>query len=112
MESRLGLRVGKSNSSPLEGSDAFRAQQAESVLRQLARREWWLWFSALFVATRSALGFVLSSVPSLFRHSEHFYEILSDHARWVILCLVLAFYVWILFLQSSVLMQRRQLIGQ
>ena len=112
MESILGLRVGKSNSSPLEGSDAFRAQQAESGLRQLARREWWLWFSALFVATLSALGFVLSSVPSLFRHTEHFYEIRSDQARWGILCLLLVFNVWMLYRQWSFRRQRNQLSGQ
>jgi len=32
-------------------------------LRQLARREWWLWFSALFVATLSALALALSHSP-------------------------------------------------
>jgi len=45
-----------------------------------SRREWWLWFSALFVATLSALALALSSFPSLFRHSEHFYEIRPDQA--------------------------------
>src|SRR5712664_699076 len=112
MESILGLRVGKSNSSPLEGSDAFRAQQAESGLRQIARREWWLWFSALFVATLSALGFVLSSVPSLFRHTEHFYEIRSDQARWGILCLLLVFNGWMLYRQWSFRRQRKHLSAQ
>ncbi len=112
MESILGLRIGKSNSSPLEGSDVFRAQHAESGLRQLARREWWLWFSALFVATFSALAIVLSSFPSLFRHTEHFYEIRSDQARWGILCLLLLFNVWMLYRQWSFRRQRNQLSGQ
>ena len=112
MESILGLRASKPNSSPLEGSDAFRAQQAESGLRQLARREWWLWFSAFFVATLSALAFVLSSFPSLFRHREHFYEIRSDQARWAILCLLLLFNGWMLYRQWSFRRQRKQLSGQ
>jgi diguanylate cyclase (GGDEF)-like protein len=112
MASILGLRDGNSNSSPLEGPDSFRAQQAEFGLRQIARREWWLWFSALFVAALSAVAFVLTFFPSLFRHTEHFYEIRSDQARWGILCLLLLFNVWMLYRQWSFRRQRRQLSGQ
>jgi len=112
MESTLGLRANKSNPSPLEGSEAFRAQQAESALRHLARREWWLWFSACFVGVLSALALALSSVPSLFRHSEHFYEIRPDQARWGILCLLLLFNGWMLYRQWSFRRQRKQSTGQ
>jgi diguanylate cyclase (GGDEF)-like protein len=112
MQSILGIRHGIQNSSPLEGTDSFRAQQADSGLRQVARREWWLWFSSLFVATLSATGFVLSSFPSLFRHNEHFYEIRSDQARWGILCLLLLFNGWMLYRQWSFRRQRKQLSGQ
>src|SRR6202158_1509215 len=112
MESILGLRPSKHISSPLEGSGAFRAQQAESGLRQIARREWWLWFSAFFVATLSAVAFLLSSFPSFFRHSEHFYEIRSDQARWGILSLLLLFNGWMLYRQWSFRRQRKQLCGQ
>jgi len=112
MESILGLRSSKHNSSPLEGADTLRAHQAESSLRKIARREWWLWFSAFFVATLSALAFLLSSFPSFFRHSEHFYEIRSDQARWGILCLLLLFNGWMLYRQWSFRRQRKQLSGQ
>ncbi len=112
MESVLGIHAGKPNSSPLEGSYAFRAQQAESGLRQIARREWWLWFSASFVVTLSALAFLLSSFPSLFRHSEHFYELRSDQARWGILCLLLLFNGWMLYRQWFFRRQRKQLSAQ
>jgi len=112
MESILGLRPSKHNSSPLEGPDTLRAQQAESSLRKIARREWWLWFSAFFVATLSALAFLLSSFPSFFRHSDHFYEIRSDQARWGILCLLLLFNGWMLYRQWSFRRQRKQLSGQ
>ena len=108
----FGIRPGNPKSSPLEGSDVFRAQQAESGLRQIARREWWLWCSQFFVATLSAAAFVLSSFPSLFRHSEHFYEIRSDQARWGILCLLLLFNGWMLYRQWSFRRQRKQLNGQ
>lgn len=109
MQSSLGLRASKPNPSPLEGSEAFRAQQAGSSLRQIARREWWLWLSATFVALFSAVALVLSSFPSLFRHRQHFYEPTSDQARWAILCLLLLFNGWMLYRQWSFRRQRKQL---
>src|SRR6266480_2924125 len=111
MESILGLRPSKHNSSPLEGSGAFRALQAESGLQQIARREWWLWFSAFFVATLSAVAFLLSSFPSFFRHREHFYEIRSDQARWGILSLLLLFNGWMLYRQWFFRRERKHLSG-
>jgi len=111
MRSILGTRHTIQSSSPLEGSDAFRAQQADSSLRQLARREWWLWFSALFVVTLSAVAFVLTSFSSLFRHHEHFYEIRSDQARWGILSLLLLFNGWMLYRQWFFRRERKHLSG-
>src|SRR3989442_10889254 len=112
IQSMLGLRKAKRRSSPLEGLPAFRAQQAETDLHQIARREWWLWVSALFVTTLSALAFLLTSFRSLFLHSNHFYEIRSDQARWGILCLLLLFNGWLLYRQLSFRRQRKQLSGQ
>ena len=111
MRSILGTRHTIQSSSPLEGPDAFRAQQADSELRQIARREWWLWFSAFFVATLSATAFVLSSFSSLFRHHEHFYEIRSDQARWGILSLLLLFNGWMVYRQWFFRRERRHLSG-
>ncbi len=109
MISTLGLRASQAQASPLEGSRTFRAQQAESSLRQLARSEWWLWLSALLVSVLSATAFVLTAIPSYFRHSEHFYEIRSDQARWGILCLVLLFNGWLVYRQWTFRRRRREL---
>ncbi len=110
MELSLGLRASK-QTSPLEGSGTFRAQQAEASLRQLGRREWWLWLSALLVSLLSTTAFVLTAIPSYFRHSEHFYEIRSDQARWGILCLVLLFNGWLVYRQWMFRRRRRELSG-
>jgi diguanylate cyclase (GGDEF)-like protein len=60
----------------------------------------------------SAVAFLLSSFPSFFQHSEHFYEIRSDQARWGILSLLLLFNGWMLYRQWSFRRQRKQLSGQ
>jgi diguanylate cyclase (GGDEF)-like protein len=90
----------------------FRAQLAETSLRQLGRSEWWLWFSALCVTALSATAFLLTSFPSFFKHSEHFYELRSDQARWAILCLLLLFNGWLLYREMTIRRQRRHLSGQ
>ena len=109
MQSLLGVRGGKLDSSPLEGSGVLRAQQAESGLHQIGRGEWWLWFFATLVTVLSAVAFLLSAFPSNFRHSEHFYEIRSDQARWGTLCLLLLFNGWQLYRQRNFRRQRKQL---
>lgn len=109
MESTLGQRASKTQGSPLEGTGTFRAQQAESSLQQLGRTEWWLWLSALLVTVLSATAFVLTAIPSYFRHSEHFYEIRSDQARWGILCLLLLFNGWLVYRQWMFRQRRREL---
>jgi diguanylate cyclase (GGDEF)-like protein len=111
MELTLGLRSSKTQASPLEGSGTFRAQQAVTGLRQLGRSEWWLWLSAFLVSVLSTAAFVLTAIPSYFRHSEHFYEIRSDQARWGILCLVLLFNGWLVYRQWTFRRRRRELSG-
>jgi len=81
----------------------------ETGLQRLGRREWWLWLSALVVTTLSAVAFLLSSFPSLFLHSGHFFEIRSDQARWGILSLLLLFNTWLVYRQWSFRQLRRQL---
>ena len=91
------------------------AQQAAAAPHeqvQLSRREWWLWFSAAVVTTLCSVAFFLTLFSSFFRHSEHFYEIRSDQARWATLCLLLLFNSWLVYRQWSFRRLRRQAGGQ
>ena len=109
MESILGLRDAKLRPLPREGVPADRARRAESDLRQLRRREWWLWLSACFVTTLSAMAFLLSSFTSLFRHNDHFYNLRPDQVRWAVMCLLLLFNGWLIKRQWSFRRQWSQL---
>ncbi|HEX4543613.1 MAG TPA: hypothetical protein VH114_10630, partial [Candidatus Acidoferrum sp.] len=95
-----------SGSSPLEGPANFRAQEVD--LGRLARREWWMWFSALTVTTLSAVGLLLTAFHSFFLRKEHFYELRPEQARWGILCLVLLFNGWMLYRQWGFRRLRKQ----
>jgi len=107
----LGLRGGQLTPSPLEGSGPYRAQYAESDLKQISRREWWLWLSAIFVTLLSAVALVLSSIRSFFPHPQHFYEIRPEQARWGAMCLLLLFNGWLVYRQWSFRRARRHLTG-
>jgi diguanylate cyclase (GGDEF)-like protein len=94
----------------LEGPANFRAQEVD--LGRLARREWWMWFSALMVTTLSAGGLLLTAFHSLFLRKEHFYELRPEQARWGILCLVLLFNGWMLYRQWGFRRLRKQAAAQ
>src|SRR5260370_38054967 len=106
-----GLRAAQQNPSPLEGHHAFRAQHVEAGLRQLGRREWWLWLSTLFVTVLSGTAFALTAFRSLFLHQAHFYEIRPDQARWGVLCLLLVFNCWLVYRQWFFRRERKHLAG-
>jgi diguanylate cyclase (GGDEF)-like protein len=108
MKAMPGLRASTANSSILEGSGILRAQQAESDLQDVGRREWWLWLSAFFVTALSALVLLLSSFHSLFPVIDHFYEIRSDQARWATMCLLLLFNAWLVYRQWFFRRARKQ----
>jgi diguanylate cyclase (GGDEF)-like protein len=111
MQSIFGRRANRPEPSPLEGFGVFRTQKVESELRQIGRREWWLWLSAVFVTSLSAVAFLLTSFRSLFLHSEHFYEIRSDQVRWGVLCLLLLFNGRMVYRQWEFRRGRKQLTG-
>ena len=108
MKSLLSFRGKSRSDSPLE-TGVFRIQRAESELKQLGRREWWLWFSTLWVTLLSGVALILSFWPSLFRHTEHFYSLRPSQAQWSTAALLLLFNAWLVYRQWSFRRQRRQL---
>jgi diguanylate cyclase (GGDEF)-like protein len=107
MQSLRGIRSNKQESSPLEGLATFRVQQTEAILHQLARREWWMWFSAVIVTTLSAVAFLLTSYRSFFLYTDHYYELRPEQARWGVFSLLLVFNAWMVYRQWSFRRLRR-----
>jgi diguanylate cyclase (GGDEF)-like protein len=114
MASIFGSYGSRSELDLSDGSGNTMMRQAASAplyLQQLSRREWWLWFSASVVTLLSSVAFLLTFFSSFFRHSEHFYELRTDQARWATLSLVLLFNVWLIYRQWSFRRMRRQADG-
>jgi len=111
MASVLGISANSSSRAAVAGPRNGLARQAAAApnfQRQLSRREWWLWFSALVVTTLATVSFSLTLFRSFFRHTEHFYEIESEQARWATLCLLLVFNAWLVYRQWSFRRLRRE----
>jgi diguanylate cyclase (GGDEF)-like protein len=101
MKTLLGIRGDQPKSSPLEGLPNYRAEQAEATVKQLARREWWMWFSAVIVTFLSATAYLLTTFRSFFLHTDHFYELRPEQARWAVFSLLLLFNGWMVYRQWS-----------
>ena len=112
MDPLFGNRGKGGQSSPLAGPDSFRAQQAQTTLRKIARGEWWHWLTATLVVVLAGSALLLSSFPSFFRHSEHFYEIRAEQARWAVLCLLLLFNGWSLYRQWHFRREKKHLTAE
>lgn len=115
MASVLGITATRSRPSAFERSPNQLVQQAYAAPRfqvQLSRREWWLWFSALLVTLLSFVAFALTFFSSFFRHTEHFYEIGSEQARWATLGLLLIFNAWFVYRQWSFRRLRKESSAQ
>lgn len=110
----FGSHGARTELEPSNGSGNVLFQQAASAplyLKHLSRREWWLWFSAAVVTVLSSVAFGLTFFSRFFRHSEHFYEIRTDQARWATLGLLLIFNMWMVYRQWSFRRLRRQADG-
>lgn len=81
----------------------------QTSLQRLARREWWLWFSAIVVTLLAGVVLLLSAFHSLFAPAGHFYEITAAQARWGAFELLLLFNAWMIYRQRSFRRATREL---
>lgn len=81
-------------------------------MRLLARREWWLWFSALAITLLSGAAFLLTAFQRFFVYRDHFYEIGPAQARWGVLSLLLLANAWTAYRQWSFRRMRMQISNE
>jgi diguanylate cyclase (GGDEF)-like protein len=111
MSSTLGFGAASRSDSPLE-TGVFRALTADTELRRIARREWWLWFSALSVTLLSLVALGISFWRPWFGSTEHFYNLRADQAQWSTAALLALFNSWMIYRQWSFRRERRRFMPQ
>jgi diguanylate cyclase (GGDEF)-like protein len=77
-------------------------------MRQIDRREWWLWSSAISVTLLLALGIASFAVPALMAGFDSFHAFFLDQAVRGLIGLVLIFNVYVIYEQVQIHRIRRE----
>src|SRR5258707_11811502 len=77
-------------------------------MRQVDRREWWLWSSAISVTLLLATGIASFALPALLVGFDNFYAFFLDHAVLGLFGLVLVFNVYVVYEQIQINRIRRE----
>jgi diguanylate cyclase (GGDEF)-like protein len=86
--------------------------QTQAALRQIDRREWWLWSSAVLVMLLLMIGIVSFSFSGLFSQEDSYYSMAMGRAVRGLGVLVLLFIGQALYQQIQINRIRRQLMAQ
>jgi len=92
-----------------ELSSVTRMQQIQDSLRRLERRDWWLWWAAVFVMLLLTLAVVSLSLPTLFRESDRYFQLNLSLAVHGLVALVLLFNVYTIYQQVLIKRLRQQM---
>src|SRR5713101_3407720 len=81
---------------------------AQSHLRRIERREWWLWTTAVLITLLLTAG-ILSFLPEILRSGESESAANLRHAMWGLVGIVLLFDLYTIYQQLQLHRTRRQL---
>jgi diguanylate cyclase (GGDEF)-like protein len=68
-------------------------------MRQLDRRQWWLWSAAILVTLSLSVGITSFTLPAMLSGSDSFHDFFLNHEVRGLLALVLVFIVYIVYEQ-------------
>jgi hypothetical protein len=77
-------------------------------MRQIDRREWWLWSSAISVTLLLVLGIASFALPALMAGFDSFHDFFLDQAVRGLIGLVLIFNVYVVYEQGQIHRIRRE----
>jgi diguanylate cyclase (GGDEF)-like protein len=99
---------------PLSVQDANveRTQQIRAELRDVGRRQWWLWSSAVMVTILLTLGIASFAFPGLLDQPEPYYSFELSQAVRGLVGLVLLFNVYTIYQHLQIRRMQEALAGQ
>jgi len=95
----------------LEGA-GMAGEEIVATMRNVDRREWWLWSSAISVTLVLALGIASFALPSLLPGVDSFFAFFLGHAVRGLLGLVVLFSVYVVYEQVQIRRIRREFADQ
>src|SRR3972149_215259 len=103
------------DTSPFRGPEAAsRTQEIQAVLRNVGRRQWWLWSTAVMVTILLTLGIASFAFPGLLdnQQGESLYSFNLDQAVRGLVGLVLVFNVYTIYQQLQIRRMQGALVQQ
>ena len=94
--------MGENNSIVSLETGSMAGAELRAIRRQIDRREWWLWWSAISVTTVLALGIASFVLPALRSGVDSFSVFFLDRAVRGLLSLVLLFNVYVVYEQLQI----------
>src|SRR6202521_3837003 len=92
----------RSESDSSQKDRAERAQQIQSDIRHIGKRQWWLWSSAVMVTLLLTLGIASFAFPGLLRQESATYPIDLNQALRGLVGLVLLFNIYTVYQQLQI----------
>jgi diguanylate cyclase (GGDEF)-like protein len=86
-----------------------RMQKIQDSLRRLERRDWWLWWAAVFVMLLLTLAVVSLSLPTIFRETDRYFQLNLSLAVRGLVGLVLLFNVYTVYQQVLIKRLRQEM---
>ncbi|MGD0957115.1 MAG: GGDEF domain-containing protein [Candidatus Acidiferrales bacterium] len=86
----------------IDEASAVAKERMLANLRQIDRREWWLWSSAISVTLLLAIGMASFALPALLSGFDSLYGFFLDHAVRGLLSLVLVFNIYVVYQQIQI----------
>ncbi len=87
-------------------------EEIVATMRQVDRREWWLWSSAISITIVLALGIASFAFPSLLSGVDNLSAFFLNHAVRGLLGMVLLFNVYVIYEQVQIRRLRREFADQ
>jgi diguanylate cyclase (GGDEF)-like protein len=98
--------------SPVPAEMRFEPEQIRASLRQVSRRQWWLWSSAMMLLILVTIGIASFAFPGLLEHESPRYSYGLIQALHALVGLVLLFNVYAVYQQLQIRRMQRVLTHQ
>jgi diguanylate cyclase (GGDEF)-like protein len=87
---------------PLQTAAPARAEEIKTHMRQIARRQWWMWSSAVLVTLLLTLGIASFAFPGLLSQTQNSFSYDLDIAMRGLIGLVLIFNIYTIYQQLQI----------
>lgn len=104
--------MAETNSQASLDSASIRPEQIRDGLRNVERRQWWLWSTTVLVLLLLTVGVASFAFPAMLAREQSTYSFYLNQSVRALVGIVLVFTVYLIYQQTLLMRMRRQLADQ